>query len=97
MPLRVTRDVELGRVVLRVAGSLRGEAVEALARADRRYRKELALLDLTDLTGADEHGLWLLRLITARGVDLRATPYAAHLLSIRSDREVKSGLGAERS
>lgn len=81
MLLRLT-TTEIGdQVVVRIAGRLAKEGLEALERACRRVTGAL-VLDLGDLIGVDDCGVAALRRLSSEGARLvNASPYVALLLA----------------
>jgi hypothetical protein len=69
-----------GESVVLVAGWLHGDAVDELAKACREIGGPVAL-DLTELVASDASGIELLRVLQAKGVEMRGlSPYLQLLL-----------------
>ena len=79
MTLRITPVPADDPGILRLEGRLRAEEVPVL---ERSAEAGVRVLDLTDLTSADEEGLAALRRLRDRGVEVRnPSHYLAMLLS----------------
>ena len=79
MTLRITPVPTDDPGILRLEGRLRVEEVPVL---ERSAATGVQVLDLTDLTSADEDGLAALRRLRDRGIEVRnASHYLAMLLA----------------
>src|SRR5262249_49046407 len=91
---RLTVVERLDLTAIRLAGRLREEAVTSLRDTCDRARRPL-VLDLSELTGASDAGVLLLRRLAGEGIHLLgASPYVSLLLAV--EREVARGTSHHR-
>ena len=83
--LRIERILDANQTVLRAAGRLTGPWVAELSRAIAGAGQDPVMVDLTDVSFADNDGLaFLLSLATEPRVALRCSPFLTEQLSTAS-------------
>jgi anti-anti-sigma regulatory factor len=83
--LRIEQTLDGNQTVLRAAGRLTGPWVAELRRTMTSVSQKALVLDLTDVSFADNDGVaFLLSLTAASGVALRCSPFLTEQLSTAS-------------